>query len=73
LRKCYLEKGKEDKFSPALAVTASLCYEGEGIGGGGSRLCLWAEISTGPWLVHSNVIEKIKILVAKMAFRKGEG
>jgi hypothetical protein len=21
-------------------------------------LCLWAEISTGPWIVHSSVIEK---------------
>jgi hypothetical protein len=39
-------------------VVASLSSVGEGIGGGGLLLCLWAEISMGPWMVHNNVIEK---------------
>jgi hypothetical protein len=68
LRKWYLEQGKEDKFSPALALTASLCYGGEGVGGGGPWLCLWAEISAGLSMVHSNVIEKNKLLTVKMIF-----
>ena len=55
-----------------LAVTASLCYGGEDVGSGGPWLCLWAEISAGPWMVHSNVIEKIKLLAVKMVFWKGK-
>ena len=51
---------RRETFSPALVVAASLWYGGEGVGGGGLWLCLWAKISTGPWMVHSNVIEKIK-------------
>jgi hypothetical protein len=45
-------------------MSASLCY--------GGWLCLWAEISTGSFMVHSNVIEKIKLLAAKMVFKKGK-
>ena len=60
--------GMEDKFSPTLTVTASLCYGREGVGGGDSRFCLWAEISTGPWMVHTNVIEKNKLLAANRVF-----
>ena len=60
--------GKDGKFSPMLTVTASLCYGGEGIGGDSLQLCLWDEISTGPWMVNSNVIEKINILAVKMVF-----
>ena len=56
-----------------LAVTASLCYGGEDVGSGGPWLCLWAEISAGPWMVHSNVIEKIKVLAVKMIYWKGKG
>ena len=43
-------------------VTASLCNGGEGISGGGPWLSPWAEISAGLWMVHSNVVEKIKFL-----------
>ena len=51
---------RRETFSPALVVAASLCYGGEGVGGGRLWLCLRAEIPTGPWMVHSNVIGKIK-------------
>ncbi len=54
------KKGKEDEFSPALVVAASLSYGGEGVCSGGLWLFLWAEISTGLWIVGSNVIEKFK-------------
>ena len=73
VQKWCLEQGKEDKFSPALTVADSFCYGGGGVVGGGPWLCLWAEISTGLWMVRSNVIEKIKLLVAKMVFRTGKG
>ena len=53
---------RRETFSLALVVAASLCYGGEGIGGCSLWLCLWAEISTGPWMVHSDVIEKIRII-----------
>jgi len=53
-----LINGKEGESSPALAVAASLESVGEGVVGSGLLLCLWAKISTGPWTVHSNVIEK---------------
>ena len=68
LLKWYLEHGKEVKFSPALALTASLCYGGEGVGGGSPWLCRWAKISAGPSMVHSNVIEKNKLLAVKLIF-----
>ena len=44
--------------SPALGVASSFCYGGESVGNGSSQLCLWAEISTGTWMVFFNVIEK---------------
>ncbi len=46
------------KFSPALAVTPSLCNGGGGVGGDSSQLRLWAKISTGMWMANSDVIEK---------------
>ena len=49
---------RRETISPVLMVAASLWCGGEGVGGGGPWLCLWAKISTGPWMVHSNVIEK---------------
>ena len=55
-----------------LAVTASLCYGGEDVGSGGPWLCLWAKISAGPWMVHSNVIEKIKIISCQNDILKRE-
>ena len=55
-------------------MSASLCYGGEGVGGGGPWLCLWAEISTGPSMVNSDVIEnKIKLLAFKLVNKKGKG
>jgi hypothetical protein len=39
-------------------LTASLCFGGDGVGGVGSQLCSLVEISTGPWLVNINIIEK---------------
>ena len=57
-----------DKFSPAREGTPSLCNQGRGVGGGGLELCLWAEISTGPWMANSDVIEKIKLFAGKMAY-----
>jgi hypothetical protein len=73
LQKWYLEQGKEVKFSPVPTVTDSLCYGGGGVGGGGPLLCLWAEISTGPSMVNSNVIEKIKLLAFNLVNSKGKG
>jgi len=49
---------KEGESSPVLAVAASLDGVGEGVGGSGSLLCLWAENSSRPWIVHSSAIEK---------------
>jgi len=60
------KKGKENEFSPALAVAASLSYGGEGICSGGMWLFLWAEISTGLLMACGDVIEKIKQLAVKM-------
>ena len=57
-----VKKGKEGESLPALMVAASFDTGGEGVGGGGSRMCLWAEISTDTCMVSSNVIEKIKII-----------
>ena len=39
-------------------VTACSDYGGGGTGGGVLGLLLWAEMKTGPWMVHSNLIEK---------------
>ena len=36
-------------------------------------MCLWAEISIGPLMVNSAVIEKNKIISVKMVFRTGKG
>ena len=49
---------KEGEFLPALAVAASRDSRGECVGDGGSRMCLWAEISTDTCMVRSDVIEK---------------
>ena len=57
---------KEGESSPALMVTASLDSGGEGIGGGSLQLCLLTEITTGLWIVNSNVIEKNKLLPVKI-------
>jgi len=57
--KMVSKKEKEVESSPVLMVTASLGSVGEGISVGGSLLCLWAKISTVPWMVSINVIEKI--------------
>ncbi len=52
------KKEKEREFLPVLAVAASLECGGQGVGGDGLGLCLWDEISTGPWMVHSNLSGK---------------
>ena len=65
---CKKEKGRE--FLPAHAFAASLECRGEGMGGGGLGLCLWAKISTGPWMVHGNLSKKINSLVAKVVRKK---
>ena len=52
-----LKKGKEERLSPVLTVAGSRDC-GEGVIGGGLGLCLWAKKSNGPWMVHSNLIEK---------------
>mgnify|MGYP006200892093 CR=1 FL=1 len=44
------------------AVAAFLDSEGGHIGGGSLGLCLWAKISTGPWMVCTNSIEKVNLL-----------
>ena len=49
-----MKNDEERGFSPALVVAASLDCEGERVGGVGFGLCQWAEISTGPWMVHIN-------------------
>ena len=54
-------------------VADSLCYGGGGVGGGGLWLCLWAKISTGPLMVNSAVIEKIKLLAFNLVNSKGKG
>ena len=41
------KKEKDVESSPVLVVAVSLESVGEGIGGGGSLLCLWVKISTG--------------------------
>ena len=35
-------------------------------------MCLWTEISNGPRMVHSNSIENIHILAAKMICKTGK-
>ncbi len=55
-----------------LVVAAFLCYGGDGVGGGGLLLCLWAEIQTGVWMVHSNVIGKIKNISCQHGTNKYE-
>ena len=57
-----VKKGKEGEFLSVLVVASSLDSGGEGVGGSGSRMCLLTEISTGPCMVCSNVIEKNKII-----------
>ena len=54
-------------------VAASLWCGGEDVGGGGPWLCLWAKISTGPWMVHSDVIEKIRIVIHQNNIRTRKG
>ena len=49
-----ISKWKGVGILTVLAVAASLYCGGGGIGGGSLGLCLWAKISTGPWMVHSN-------------------
>ena len=68
-----LEKRKGWGIFPALVVAVSLDSRGEGICGSGLWLCLWAEIFTGPWMVHSSVIEKIKLFAVKMVLEKKKG
>ena len=68
-----LKMEKRGESSPTLAVAASLESVGEVIGGSGSLLCLWAKISTGPWMVHSSVIEKITVLAVKMVQKRKQG
>ena len=53
-----------------LVVAASLDSVGEGVGGSGLLLCLWAVNSSHPWMVHSSVIEKIKSAAVKMVSKK---
>ncbi len=49
---------KEGEFLLVIVVAASRDSGGEGVGDGGSRICLWAEISTDTCMVRSDVIEK---------------
>ena len=63
-------KKMEGESSPALVVAASLDIGGEIVRGGGLLLCLWTKNSSHPWMMSSNVIEKIKSAAAKMESKK---
>jgi hypothetical protein len=59
---------KKGKRGPILTCACSHTFSLQlrrGVGSG-SQLCLWAKISTVPWMVNSDVIEKIKLLAGKM-------
>ncbi len=56
-----------------LAVAVSPDCGGEGVGGGSLGLCLWAKISTGPWMVQSNLIKKLNLLAVKVVCKKKKG
>jgi hypothetical protein len=60
-----IKNEKEDESSPVRMATAALDGGGEGAGGGGALLCLWAEQSRGQWTVCNNVIEKITLAAVK--------
>ena len=67
------KNGKDGEFSPVFAVTASLDCGGSFVGSVGLGLCLWAKISTGLWMMHRNIIEKLYLLAAKVVCKKGSG
>ena len=55
-------------------MVASSSWDGEeGVVGGGLGLCLRAEISVAPWMVHSDVIEKIRIISCQNIIRTKKG
>ena len=51
------KKGKEEDFSPVHVLAAFPDCGGGRVANGGLGLCLLAAISTGPWMVHSNLIK----------------
>ena len=55
-----------------LAVTASPKCGGGDMGSGSWGLCLWDEISTGPWMVHSNSIKTINKLASRVVCKNGK-
>ena len=62
----------ERRGNPHLRLQSQLLWRvGDGGGCGRSLLCLRAKISSGPWMGHHNVIEKLNYKLSKWHLEKG--
>ena len=57
--KVVFKNQKDGEFSPSFAIAASLDCGGGGVGGSSLGSCLWTKISTDPWMLQINLINKI--------------
>ena len=64
--KMLCKNGKEGELTPVLMVTASPDCSGGGVDGGSLGLWHISKISTGPWIMSSNLIKNINLLAVKV-------